>query len=35
LLEKIIVNLESEWSWGLLASLRGLLICRQLKPEMI
>jgi O-antigen ligase len=35
LLEKIIVNLESEWSWGLLASLRGLLLCRQLKPELV
>ncbi len=35
LLEKIVVNLESEWSWGLLASLRGLLLCRQLKPELI
>ncbi|WP_417910679.1 O-antigen ligase family protein [Candidatus Electronema sp. PJ] len=35
LLEKIIVNLESEWSWCLLASLRGLLLCRQLKPELI
>jgi len=35
LLEKIVVNLESEWSWGLLASLRGLLLCRQLRPELI
>jgi O-antigen ligase len=35
LLEKIVVNLESEWSWGLLASLRGLLLCRQLQPELI
>lgn len=35
LLEKIVVNLESEWSWGLLASLRGLLICRQLRPELV
>jgi O-antigen ligase len=35
LLEKIVVNLESEWSWGLLASLRGLLLCSQLKPELI
>ncbi len=35
LLEKIIVNLESEWSWGLLASLRGLLLCRRLQPEML
>ena len=35
LLEKIIVNLESEWSWCLLASLRGLLLCRRLQPEML
>ena len=35
LLEKLIVNLESEWSWGLLASLRGLLLCRQLRPELV
>jgi O-antigen ligase len=35
LLEKIVVNLESEWSWCLLASLRGLLLCRRLQPEML
>ncbi|MCI5145121.1 MAG: hypothetical protein D3923_06220, partial [Candidatus Electrothrix sp. AR3] len=35
LFEKIIVNLESEWSWCILASLRGLLLCRQLQPEVI
>ncbi|MCI5224645.1 MAG: hypothetical protein D3924_18745 [Candidatus Electrothrix sp. AR4] len=35
LLEKIIINLESEWSWCFLASLRGLLLCRQLRPEVV
>ena len=35
LLEKIIINLESEWSWWLLASVRGFFLCRQLKPEVI
>jgi O-antigen ligase len=35
LLEKIIINLESEWSWWLLASLRGFYLCRQLHPEVI
>ena len=35
LLEKIIINLESEWSWWLLASLRGFFLCRQLHPEVI
>ncbi len=35
LLEKIIINLESEWSWCFLASLRGLLLCRELRPEVV
>lgn len=35
LLEKIIINLESEWSWWLLASLRGFFLCRQLHPTVI
>ena len=35
LLEKIIVNLESEWSWFFLASWRGILLCRRYKPEVI
>uniref|UniRef100_UPI0040575527 O-antigen ligase family protein n=1 Tax=Candidatus Electrothrix sp. TaxID=2170559 RepID=UPI0040575527 len=35
LLEKIIINMESEWSWCFLASLRGFLLCRQLQPEVI
>jgi glycosyltransferase involved in cell wall biosynthesis len=35
LLEKIIINLESEWSWWFLASLRGFFLCRQLHPEVI
>jgi len=35
LLEKICINLESEWSWCLLASVRGFLLCRELRPEAI
>ncbi|MCI5134787.1 MAG: hypothetical protein D3920_06875 [Candidatus Electrothrix sp. AW2] len=35
LLEKIIINMESEWSWCFLASLRGLFLYRQLQPEVI
>ncbi len=35
LLEKIIINLESEWSWFFLASLRGFFLCRRNKPEVI
>ncbi len=35
LLEKIIINMESEWSWCFLASLRGFLLCRQLRPEVV
>jgi len=35
LLEKAIINLESEWSWFFLASLRGFFLCRRYKPEVI
>ncbi len=35
LLEKIIINLESEWSWWILASIRGFFLSRQLHPEVI
>ncbi len=35
LLEKIIINLESEWSWWFMASIRGFFLCRQLEPEVI
>ena len=35
LLEKILINLESEWSWWFLASLRGFVLCRRLHPEVI
>ncbi len=35
LLEKIIINLESEWSWFLFTSLRGFFLCRRYKPEVI
>ncbi|MGO9020925.1 MAG: glycosyltransferase [Syntrophobacteraceae bacterium] len=35
LIEKIIINLESEWSWFPLAFLRGLLLCRKCHPELL
>ncbi len=35
LVEKIIINLESEWSWGFLASVRGYFLCKQLRPEVV
>jgi O-antigen ligase len=35
LLEKILINLESEWSWFFLASVRGFFICRRYKPEVM
>jgi O-antigen ligase len=35
LLEKIIINLESEWSWFFLASLRGFFFSSRYKPEVI
>lgn len=35
LLEKIIINLESEWSWGGLASVQGYLLCKQFKPDVM
>ena len=35
LLEKILINLESEWSWWFLASLRGYFLCLRLHPEVI
>jgi hypothetical protein len=35
LIEKTIINLESEWSWFPLAFLRGLLLCRECHPELI
>jgi glycosyltransferase involved in cell wall biosynthesis len=35
LLEKAIINLESEWSWFPLAFLRGLLLCRKIQPALI
>jgi O-antigen ligase len=35
LLEKIVINLESEWSWFGLASLRGLQLCRSFQPEVL
>ena len=35
LVEKVIINMESEWSWCFLASLRGVVLCRQLRPDVI
>lgn len=35
LLEKIIINLESEWSWLFLASIRGYILCHRYSPEVI
>ena len=35
LLEKILINLESEWSWFFGASVRGYFLCRKFKPEVI
>lgn len=35
LLEKLLINLESEWSWFLLATLRGYFLCRRYQPEVI
>lgn len=35
LLEKAILNLESEWSWFPLAFLRGARLCKKFRPEII
>ena len=35
LLEKLIINLESEWSWFFLATIRGFVLCRRYRPEVI
>ena len=35
LIEKIIINLESEWSWFISSSIRGYFLCRRFKPEVI
>lgn len=35
LVEKAIINLESEWSWFPLAFLRGLLLFRKIQPDLI
>jgi hypothetical protein len=34
-LEKIVINLESEWSWFPLAFLRGIHLCGKYHPELI
>ena len=35
LLEKILINLESEWSWFFVAAVRGYFLCRRFSPEVI
>jgi hypothetical protein len=35
LLEKIILDLESEWSWFIRASQKGIKLCKKYQPEMI
>ncbi len=35
LLEKLIINLESEWSWFFGAAVRGYVLCRRYRPEVI
>src|SRR4030067_2475248 len=35
LIEKMIVDLESQWSWSPLAALRGRRLCREYGPEGI
>ena len=35
LVEKVLVNLESEWSWFFTASIRGLLLQRRYRPEVV
>jgi O-antigen ligase len=35
LLEKILVNFESEWSWFFVSSIRGYFLCRRFKPEVV
>jgi len=35
LLEKILINLESEWSWFFVPSIRGYFLCRRFEPEVI
>ena len=35
LFEKILINLESEWSWCLAASVRGALLERRYRPEVL
>jgi glycosyltransferase involved in cell wall biosynthesis len=35
LLEKLIINLESEWSWFFAATVRGYALCRRYRPEVI
>lgn len=35
LLEKLLINLESEWSWFFMATVRGYVLCRRHQPEVI
>jgi glycosyltransferase involved in cell wall biosynthesis len=34
-IEKALINLESEWSWFAPALLRGLMLCRKRRPDLI
>lgn len=35
LIEKLLINMESEWSWFFLASVRGVILCWLYKPDVI
>jgi len=35
LLEKILIHLDSQWSWFLLAARRGYALCRETRPDLI
>ena len=35
LLEKLLINMESEWSWFFLAAVRGYFLCHRYQPEVI
>jgi len=35
LLEKLLINLESEWSWFFVAAVRGYFLCRRYRPQVI
>jgi hypothetical protein len=35
LLEKLLVDLDSQWSWFPLAARRGYALCREVRPDLI